>query len=485
MNRNINFDKANQLLKLNDVSSKIRGLNILFDSDLDDRRHLLKGLFNSILSEGDNYLKYVLIGLLAKKKLSEYCPALISIAGDRRLPRYIRTRAIWSLGEIADNEYMVHILRLIIEPYEDIIIAVRIALAKYKEKVLPLALNFLKNPELDLETRKNIIGLITELDIDDNLRFHQLLKFLNSKQEEERLIYINILNDLKAYHLTSKFEKSFGNTSINRTYSLENILNGFKENREKIQQIINNINKIDGQVALKLIVALKKIENDDYSLLEKLIFNEENTHITGMMVSLLGLIGNKKVFPYLVNFLHHPDRRVRANAVESISNIDDIDDDKIVELLMPMLDDFDNRVKANAAKILWKIGGLQMLDILNDMLMNGEKWMKASAAYALGEIGVYQVVDILLSHLDASDIDVKKNIIIALGKTKESDIIPPISSIIMNDEEEFFIRRISIEAIINVGNKEAAETLLRISKIFRDDPSIFELAYEGYRKIVS
>src|SRR5207253_1436863 len=82
-------------------------------------------------------------------------------------------------------------------------------------------------------------------------------------------------------------------------------------------------------------------------------------------------------------FTAHRDRRVRANAVEAISALD-IGDAVKLRIVRPLLQDPDNRVRANACITLGRMGERRALDTLVSMMTEPNKWQRASACYAIG-----------------------------------------------------------------------------------------------------
>lgn len=443
-----------------------------------------KDILDSILSSKEDILIYYVLDIMIEKGIEEFSNKIKEISLDKRKPLFIRQKAIKFISLFKNSENINLLFRLLKEPHEILYLEAMDGLVSVGLDIVDFCFKYLNGKELDFDDKKKILNIIIELDFvyKDKLR-KIFLDFIKQVAEEDIVIIMRALKGLNADNLVNYIRKNLPEIKLDYSYSLEYILKRFSKNKERIQDIVNKISYVDKELAIKIMVALKKMEEDDFSLFERLLFSDLDSYLLSMLVIILGLLETKKVLPYLINFLHHPERRVRANAIESLSMIPDIDEDYFIDLVLPLIEDYDNRVKANAAKALWKKGGLHMIDVLKKMVKSDDKWMKASAAYVLGEIGVYQVVDILLELLYSDDVDVKRNAIVALGKTKESDIIAPLSRIVMNDKEEFFLRKLAIEAIKNVNNKEATDTLLRIANAFSDDPAIYNITYSAYKEI--
>ncbi|MDD5090025.1 MAG: HEAT repeat domain-containing protein [Candidatus Wallbacteria bacterium] len=478
-----NWDKTLSLLKSDCIAERKRGLNLLYTFDWQEKRSQLKGIFIQILKDSNHYLRIFAIDLIGRFRWGDFSPLLLSLAGDRRTAMHVREKAAWALGELRDPAAINQLAVISLEPYDSLKLYARHALSMIGSPALNHLLNFLSHTEYELRDKKSILEMIVELEMDESEKNAAFARFLDTRTDEERLVFIKAVYELKSATLTSFITERYGEQDPVRTYSLDRILSEFTGDRRRVEELINKISAADEQLALRLLVALKKFESGDASLLDRIVDAEKNTHSLGTIASLLGCLDARTALPMLANLLHHQDRRVRANAVDSISGLAGVEEDELIRLLTPLLDDFDNRVRANTARALWKVGGLQMLEVLNQMLRKGEKWMKASAAYALGEIGVYQVVEILVDALSSPDNDVKKNAIVALGKTREPEIIAPLTKIAMDQNEEFFLRRTAMEAIRRIATPQASEALLAISQRFSDDPEIHGTAGALYREI--
>ncbi|MDI6641908.1 MAG: HEAT repeat domain-containing protein, partial [Elusimicrobiota bacterium] len=83
-----------------------------------------------------------------------------------------------------------------------------------------------------------------------------------------------------------------------------------------------------------------------------------------------------------------PQARQRAERVELIEEaLKDEKNPKVAEqLLAPFLTDPNNRVRANAAKAIYRHNKKAALTTLEQMTKSDNKWMKISAAWAIGEI---------------------------------------------------------------------------------------------------
>lgn len=146
----------------------------------------------------------------------------------------------------------------------------------------------------------------------------------------------------------------------------------------------------------------------------RLLDEEEEDFLKANIITAIGNMADVKDIPRLAKFLKHPERRIRANAVEALSKIGDRD---IIDLLLPVIEnEKDNRVLANTAIALWKFEDIRekVKKTFKKMIKDEEKWMRASALYAFGETQIEDFIHYLLSSLEDEDEDICRNAIIAL-----------------------------------------------------------------------
>jgi tetratricopeptide (TPR) repeat protein len=114
----------------------------------------------------------------------------------------------------------------------------------------------------------------------------------------------------------------------------------------------------------------------------------------------------------------------RARAIELLeSELNDRgsagpDLDKKVQKLKTLLDDTNNRVRANAAKAYYLVDTKLSMNVFKEMLSGGSSRLRASALWALGEIGTQETLSLIMENENETDEIVKYNIKMALDKIK-------------------------------------------------------------------
>ncbi|MFH1352618.1 MAG: HEAT repeat domain-containing protein [bacterium] len=109
--------------------------------------------------------------------------------------------------------------------------------------------------------------------------------------------------------------------------------------------------------------------------------------------------------------------REKARRIELIEKElqEEKDPTAATSLLIPYLDDSNNRVRANASKALYYHNEKLATATLKNMLLSYNKWMRASAVWALGELATEKTIEIILGIRN----ETKKSVLKQLQKTLE------------------------------------------------------------------
>jgi len=126
--------------------------------------------------------------------------------------------------------------------------------------------------------------------------------------------------------------------------------------------------------------------------------------------------------------LSDPDPLKRADAVEAVEREYVKSKDKVgpekIKKMAELLNDENNRVRANAAKAMYHIDKEASLSTLDGILKNSSKRMRASGIWAMGEIGSQEVLDLLLTIPNEADEMIAYNVKTALEKIKNGNRFP-------------------------------------------------------------
>jgi HEAT repeat protein len=119
------------------------------------------------------------------------------------------------------------------------------------------------------------------------------------------------------------------------------------------------------------------------------------------LLSMLAAAPGEPDLEYVSRFLDNPDGRVRANAVDGLSDYSGLP--RIHAALLRCYESEISRVRANAALPLWKAGYQVVMRGLKEMLSSSEAGLRASAAWALGRVGGIVAASYLEKALDDPD----------------------------------------------------------------------------------
>ena len=113
-----------------------------------------------------------------------------------------------------------------------------------------------------------------------------------------------------------------------------------------------------------------------------LLQQEADPTMRAGVVRIVGELADEFAIPELARYLDDPNFRVRANTIEALELIGHF---TIYPYILKKLQEEkeDNRIRANAAKVLKNTGGAKVLPILRQMITSDQPWQQDSAIYAL------------------------------------------------------------------------------------------------------
>ena len=354
-------------------------------------------------------------------------------------------------------------IKLLVEMLKDLTPGVRFyaveALTKFGLAPTLALVNLFTEEYIEWPTRESAALALTFLSTLKGSEVEVTLKnVLTVKSENVQFSVVRSLKEIGNPVLANKIREFLKIETLEDRYEIRKMIKNISK-KEEMEQLIKQLTLINQQVCLDLVMALKSSKKFDETQdpISKIIKNCDDKRAKAIVIRIVGISKAKFALNVIADCVKDPDKRVRANAVEALS---ELGDESVIEIIKPALNDFDNRVKANVAKGLWKLGGARSLQILREMISDKDKWMRASAAYALGEIGVIQVVEILQLAVNDSDNDVRVNVIKSLGKIADKTSIETISEVMRNKSEEWSVRKAAVITLAKCLNEDACEILL-------------------------
>jgi HEAT repeat protein len=179
------------------------------------------------------------------------------------------------------------------------------------------------------------------------------------------------------------------------------------------------LGSIDYKLRIKAIMELSKDPSDEaYRRLLEMRQHETHDHVLATLVKYICYFRRQDTFFAIKDFLDHPDARVRANTIEGFQILGDA---RAVPAVTPFLRDHDNRIRANAAKLLVMFHPDKVLEIIREMLHSGNEWMKDSALYLLTKVEVPEVESLLIDALGDRSEEIVEKAVLGLGYNGQSD----------------------------------------------------------------
>ncbi|MCK5682711.1 protein kinase [bacterium] len=245
-------------------------------------------------------------------------------------------------------------------------------------------------------------------------------------------------------------------------------------------EIVLNSSDTDIKDKLKYIQKLRNVSEENrkntlFSCLKQkndaIIFSA----LIGMCTSVDRL--TKAEVMLIKTFFEHEDARVRANSVEAIGKY--LIQYEMLEDLLLMLNDDDNRVIANVASSIAEIKHEIIYNKLETMIVSPGVWYRASAAYALTIIGKEEFLPLVEIAMNDESNSVKSLAMKAYQKILEFSLSRPlleefVDSIINNDTEMKDVAEVSINKIkntindITLFNEDRERTYYLLMKIFEE-----------------
>ena len=150
---------------------------------------------------------------------------------------------------------------------------------------------------------------------------------------------------------------------------------------EFVSTLVTSTDADDRRHGFKLAAHLNN--PDLYPLLAEAYEQEDTPFLKPMMVHVMAMIGGEKARRHVEMALGSPEHRLRAGAVEAAALLQD---KKLMNKVIPLLQDDDHRVAANAALALKDYGSIRVMEALESMLTSDDINRRDSAVFALSEM---------------------------------------------------------------------------------------------------
>jgi len=150
----------------------------------------------------------------------------------------------------------------------------------------------------------------------------------------------------------------------------------------------------------------------------KELLNDPDSFIRSTIATSLKDINTPMALIILLTLLKDPNKRVRANCIESFMNTSNVE--AVKKALQVFLNDPNNRIRGNAVVVLYKIGDTSAVKHIDNMMNSSDKWMKVTGIYTIGELELEKYAYQLIPYLSDNDKDLRKNSLKALIRIDNS-----------------------------------------------------------------
>ncbi|MGV9205249.1 MAG: HEAT repeat domain-containing protein, partial [Promethearchaeia archaeon] len=335
------------------------------------------------------------------------------------------------------------------------------------------------SPQVRLDALKSVLRIHSkeaELDL--------LIRQLNSKSQKVYAFIKNCILDLDPEKCISALLNSIQDKSFKAEHKISII--------EQVGSVLSAVfpkstdkKDLDNQEFFKILLSNKKQVCDFLASCLK----KKDIKFQGNCLLVLDLFG-KELINELTHILSEGEFLAQENAIKLIGKLK-IEDQKIIDQLLILLDDMYSEVSRKAIDVLGEIGNencvprlMNALNIEDDsyeyidldfkwniletvkkiylnlsdasyeylyeVLDSDNNLFKESVAYLMGEIGNEVFIDSLLLLIRERNLDVRKNAIIALGKIGHKNTIEPLLRIIERKSTYWLMKKVGVDAIYNL-----------------------------------
>ncbi len=178
----------------------------------------------------------------------------------------------------------------------------------------------------------------------------------------------------------------------------------------------------------------------------------------------------KPAVPYLLKALKSESADVRGCVIQILCTMNvlhDIDQVAACREIVPLLDDADDNVRAQAARALGLMGERRAVKRLIELLKDSNKWVRQQAAGALGDLRETGAAGPLIEVLETdNDYMTRSHAAEALGELREKSAIPALAEALGHGHYQ--VRNEVAEALREIG-EDSYEHVVKVLKTGNDD----------------
>ncbi|MEM3031127.1 MAG: HEAT repeat domain-containing protein [Candidatus Micrarchaeia archaeon] len=232
--------------------------------------------------------------------------------------------------------------------------------------------------------------------------------------------------------------------------------------KQAVEAFLNELNNKDPWVRHNAVEALGRLGLRDERVkkaVPDLIEALADPLLRADIARALGMIGDDKAVPALIECLNDGNREVRGNATEALGHMKDR---RSVPALIEKLEDENARVRFSAALSLGRIGDARALPALRKALLEDPDVMvRTYAAASIGVIGDLTKdksgAPALIKALRDKEIEVVRTAASSLGRLKDEGAVLPLTALLSHENN--FVRSDAAWALGVIGDASALPAL--------------------------
>ena len=307
---------------------------------------------------------------------------------------------------------------------------------------------------LSLFDRKESIDFFKDT-LEDDLAYHRdlILECLGNYHKPELISFIkDYLNDEDRQ------------VRYQAAQALYNI--GGKEAALELCKMVSDPDEWISMTILGLVCRMK--EKETIPELIKQYKSDNDLRRKANMVSFFSIFKSISFLEVFEDALNSKEARLRANAIEAIGNLD-LPEEKIKNLILPFIQDNNNRIRANAILVMAKIIPDKLRNQIIEMCSSEDAQLRRSAAFILGIIppnNYYKEAEKLIEDKNES---VKKRMIMSLKNFPHEFISANIRKVLSDKNK--WIRKYAVDMVASIPAFESTP-IIDILKTEESGPTI-------------
>jgi HEAT repeat protein/Flp pilus assembly protein TadD len=229
---------------------------------------------------------------------------------------------------------------------------------------------------------------------------------------------------------------------------------------EAVPHLLACIGEANEWIFLNVVNSLARIgDHHATQTLTSFYTKERNERKRSAIIAAFGSLKDLTSIPTLTKALNDDDDRVKANAIESLSNLN-VPGNRIISLIEPFLKHQNNRVRGNAIIAADKLGSIDLTPTLLEMKDSPSKLVRATLAFTLQKIEHVKAISIAIELLQDPDRLVRTNAATALTILAREAQSETIIKLLNDENNEVKLQGISIIGKLRI--KTAAQWLTKL-----------------------